>query len=99
MTPAGVTRTQIKEVLQDEYEPAWFVKKAARSPAGRRRNSAGRPEEFEVFNAFRADLKGYVRLNPPSWRTYMSNATQRRERKLAKDLRHLAASNPARFTQ
>ena len=69
VTPEGVTHAQTKEVLQDEYEPAWFVKKVARSPAGRRGNPVGQPEKSEVFYVFRGDLKGYVRLNLISWRT------------------------------
>jgi hypothetical protein len=69
VAPEGATHSQTKEVLQDEYEPAWFVKKVARSPAGRRGISAGRPEKSEVLYAHRADLKGYVRLNLTSWRT------------------------------
>lgn len=95
VTAEGVTHSQTKEVLHDEYEPAWFVKKVARSPAGRRGNPAGRPEKPEAPSAHRADFKGLRAPKPNVLEDTMSkNATQRREEKLAKELRALAVSNP-----
>lgn len=93
VTLKGATHSQTKEVLQDEYEPAWFVKKVARSPAGRRGKPAGRPEKPEAPCAS-GRPKGLRAPEPNVLEDTMSKATQRREEKLAKELRALAVSNP-----